>query len=207
MASRFEVGLTLGQLEKDLLAMGNSAPAIMARALNRAGTSGKTAMVRGVAASTGIRQKRISDDIRISKASRNDLKFVLDIRGRRLPLIEFKAKGPEPSRGRGRGVSWTNEGQTKREPHAFIAAMPQGHRGVFIRTRFTAAGARFKPHGTSKRTGRPLLREVIEELFGPSIPHVFEKQIPVFQAASQESLIKNLVHEIGFERSRLQGSE
>jgi hypothetical protein len=183
----FEVGLSLGELQKDLLGLGQSAPLILSRAINRAATSGKTAMARAIAADTGIRNKVVADEIKILKATRKEPKAVIEIRGRRIPLIEFKARGPEPSRGKGRGVSYTLPTGRGRVANAFIATMPQGHRGVF------------------KRLQTPRLP--IKELFGPSLPHVFEKFLPTFSAAAQESLVKNIVSEIRFERSKQAGAE
>lgn len=200
MPIRFDVtSLSIGELEKDLRAMGSRAPSILARAINRAGSAGKTAMVRAVADDTGFRQKTIEKEIRIVKASKTEPRFTMEIRGRRIPLIEFKARGPEPSRGRGRGVTWTNQGETKREPHAFIATMPTGHRGVFVRSRFTRGGARYSERFVD---GRKRNVEIIKELFGPSIPQVFQRHIPVLEDAAQIALVKNLAHDIGFERSR-----
>lgn len=184
---RFEIGLGLGSLEQDLLAMGQSGPLVLSRALNRAAISGKTAMARAIAADTGIRNKVVSEEIRIFKASRLNTKVTLEVKGKRIPLIEFKARGPEPSKGRGRGVSYTLPTGRGRVPNAFIATMPQGHRGVFKRTQTR--------------------RLPIIELFGPSIPHVFEKFLPTFEAAAQESLVKNIVSQMNFERSKQTGTE
>lgn len=183
----FEIGLSLGQLQDELLALGKSAPLVLSRALNRAATSGKTAMARSIAADTGIRNKTVSEEIRILRATRQVPKVVIEIKGRRIPLIEFKARGPEPSRGKGRGVSYTLPTGRGRIENAFIATMPQGHRGVFKR----------------RQTGRL----PIQELFGPSLPHVFEKFLPTFESAAQESLTKNIVREISFEQSKQTGAD
>jgi len=52
--------LDIRALQKDLLEMGQQAPLIMARALNRAAVSGQTAMVKAVSADTGIAAKNVS---------------------------------------------------------------------------------------------------------------------------------------------------
>src|SRR3990172_8829858 len=181
----------LGTLKRDLEALGAQAPLVMARALNRAILSGQTAMVKTIGADTGIAAKNIKREIRIDKAQRTRPVAAIEIVGRRIPLIAFSARGPEPSRGRGRGgsgpgggrgrgVSYRLLGGRGRISNAFIATMPSGHRGVFRR-----------------KTKRRL---AIFELHGPSIPHVFEKHFPVFRAAAEESLLKNLASEISFAR-------
>ena len=162
----------------DLAALGRQAPLVMSRALNRAGTSGKTAMVKAVVADTGLRQKDVNREVQVDKATRSDPRVAFVIRGRRIPLISFGARGPEPSRGRGRGVSYRLPTGRGRVPGAFIATMHSGHRGVYKRS-------------TKKRL--PII-----ELRGPSLPHVFEKFVPAFHAAAQESLVKNLRSEISF---------
>ena|SRR3990172_2558910 len=180
----------LGTLKRDLEALGAQAPLVMARALNRAILSGQTAMVKTIGADTGIAAKNIKREIRIDKAQRTRPVAAIEIVGRRIPLIAFSARGPEPSRGRGRGVSYRLPGGRGRISNAFIATMKSGHRGVFRR----------KPG--ARRHGEPPTRPQLPifELRGPSIPHVFEKHFPIFRAAAEESLLKNLASEISFAR-------
>lgn len=185
----FRISLGLGELQQQLLGIGAAGPRILARSLDRAATSGKTAMARAISQDTGIANKNVTREILIDKAglySSADPRIVVSIKGRRLPLIAFQARGPEPSRGRGRGVSWVNQGARKREPHAFIATFASGHRGVF------------------ERKGKP--RFPIRELLGPSLPHVFTQKIDVFETAAQESLTKNLIHELGREVEKQTGA-
>ena len=172
----------LGPLMADLELLGTQAPVVLARALNRAGGSGLTAMRRAVATDMGVSQKAITRVLVTTKANASRLGWGITMKGRRIPLIEFKARGPEPSRGRGRGVSWRYPGAKMRGPNLFIATVGshpdrEGHRGVFGRM-----------PGVS--------RLPIKEKFGPSIPHVAEKKVPVFEAAANASLEKNVLHEI-----------
>jgi hypothetical protein len=175
---RFEADIRA--LQKDLESMADQAPAILARALNRAGVSGQTAMVRAITADTGLAAKDVKREIALDKATRSFPLVRLTIKGRRLPLVAFQARGPEPSRGRGKGVSYRLPTGRGRVPDAFIATMKSGHRGVF------------------KRKAKKRL--AIIELQGPSLPHVFEKKLAAFQEAAQASLIKNLEHDISFAR-------
>ena len=133
-------------------------------------------MVKGIGRDTGLPAKRIKSEIRMNEVGSTGIQ--IEIRGRRLPLIDFKAKGPEPSRGRGRGVSYRLPGGRKRAPHAFIATMPSGHRGVFQR--------------------RGSARSPVYQLHGPSLVRVFEKFLPLGAERGREALVKNLRSEIHF---------
>lgn len=177
-------GFELGELKAELLEMGRQAPIIMARALNRASTSGQAATVKAVAKDTGLQQKYVKREIRIDKATRSTPTAAVEIAGKRIPLIAFQARGPEPSRGKGRGVSYRLPTGRGRVSDAFIVTVGAGgHRGVFKR--------------------RSARRFPIVELRGPSIPHVFEKYLaPVFFPAASESLLKNLRSEIAFAKSK-----
>jgi hypothetical protein len=193
--SRFAFELDIRAFQKDLEDMAAQAPAIMAYALNRALVSGQTAMVRAVTADTGIAAKNVRREIVLDKANLSRPVAALTIAGKRIPLIAFQARGPEPSRGRGKGVSYRLPTGRGHIPNAFIATMMSGHRGVFTRK---PGFAKSKRHGEQET--RPQLP--IQEKRGPSLPHVFEKFVPTFQAAAQESLVKNLAHEIAWAKSK-----
>lgn len=182
------VSANLGPLLDDIAAMSAQAPIILMRGLNKAGAIGKTAMVRAVATDTGIRMKDVHKVIRTAKATPSRLMWDITLKGKRIPLIAFGARGPEPSRGRGRGVTWKSvKGEKKRVKDFFIATVGTGkHRGVFQRM------------GTSSRksSGAWSLNLPIAEKFGPSIPHVAEKKVPVFDAAANAALERSVLHEI-----------
>ena len=85
----------LGPLMADLELLGTQAPVVLARALNRAGGSGLTAMRRAVATDMGVSQKAITRVLVTTKANASRLGWGITMKGRRIPLIEFKARGPE----------------------------------------------------------------------------------------------------------------
>lgn len=157
-----------------------NAPAAIARALNRSATSANVVMVRAIAQDLGLKQGDVKDRIAIRSASPSDLRAQLIATGARIPLIKFNARERL-----GRGVTARLPGGRGQYPSAFIATMRSGHRGVFV------------------RKGRPRLP--IAELFGPSIPRVFEKFIPVGTARALEQLAKNLVSEMRFALRRSAG--
>jgi hypothetical protein len=151
------------------------------RAMNRSAISARAVGARVVAKDLGLRVGTIREQIKISRATVVDLTVTLSVRGRRIPLIEFSASGKEPSRGKGRGVSYRLGGQRRRIPTAFIATMKSGHRGVFRRI---------------LRGRLPIV-----ELLGPSIAVAFSRK-PIVEAISnrfREAMSTNLQHEIEFE--------
>jgi hypothetical protein len=160
-------------------------PVAIARALNRAGTSTRAVMARAISKDTGLPVNTVRGKLHLDKATPHHLVVRISVTGKRLPLINFKARGPEPSRGRGRGVTARLPGGAGRYPHAFIATMATGHKGVFQR----------QSRGPGSR------RLPIRQLYGPSLPKVFEKVTPEGLAAGEAALVKNLVSELRFATS------
>lgn len=163
-------------------------PGAIARAVNRAATSTRAKMATRIAKDLGLRTGTVRDEIKITPAREPAFVARLVVSGKRIPLIEFKASGPEPSRGRGRGVRARLPGGAGRYPHAFIATMPKsGHRGVF--ERFDSRG---RKGARGPRGGR------VYELRGPSLPHVFHKITPESLVHADQVLRTNLIHELRF---------
>jgi hypothetical protein len=110
------------------------------RALNRAGDQALTAIGREIrrvynmSAADARRQARV-----VNRAQRGRLYFTIRISSRRLKLIQFVrgSRAPTVTRRRaGAGVTVeVKRGSRRTIPHAFIAAMPSGHTGVFARIR------------------------------------------------------------------------
>ena len=190
MAMRLEVHV--GEWERALGQLGRRGPVAVARGINRTAGSERTAMARAVASDMGIPVKAAREAIAVRKASAANLTAQVIAKGKRLPLIDFKARGPEPSRGRGRGVSYVMQGQRRTIPNAFIATVSRagdegqhaGHRGVFVRK--MQAG-----------------RLPIVQLRGVSIAVAFAHLVPAGEARRAETLAGNVTHEIEFELSRL----
>jgi hypothetical protein len=162
------------------------APLAQMRALNRAIASSNTAMVRVIAGDLGVKQGVVRDRIKVEQATTARLRARLYANAKRIPLIDFGAKGPEPSRGRGTGVTVKSGSGRRTIPGAFITTVGAGHRGVFTR----AAKGSTDPRGRK--------RLPIRELFGPSIWQVFRKFESVGLDRGREQLIKNLQSEFRF---------
>lgn len=182
-ALRWDARQCIADLEA--LKSGGAAKAI-ARGINRTAASEKVALSREVAKDMGLAVGVAKDAISIEQARPTRLSARVIGKGSRIPLVDFKARGPEPSRGRGRGVTARLPGGKGRYPSAFIATMKSGHRGVFQRV----------PNAD---------RTPMFELFGPSIGKVFEKVVPVGEARRAEVLNKNVQRELEFALSRAKG--
>jgi hypothetical protein len=148
-----------------------------ARAINRGLTSGKTVMVREVAAALGVKQAAVKRFIGSRNATADRLEGRVYAFGKRgIPLIDLDAKGPEPSRGQGAGVRVrATPGQF---PNAFIAISKTGKRAVF------------------ERVGRARLP--IQQLFTRRIPDVWREARGAGVTRAAESLRTNLVSEIRY---------
>lgn len=180
---RVQVKLDTVDMKAGIAALRSKFPAAIRRALKRAGTSGRSAMTKLISEDIGIQQKKIREEI---KTEVGDMYVRLTVSGGRLNLIEFGARGPEPSRGRGNGVAYRLPQGRGRVPNAFIAKMKSGHRGVFVRA----------PGAQSKKTAKGWTQLPIVELKGPSLVKVFDKRKPEGQVVAAESLLKNVVHEV-----------
>lgn len=165
----------------------------VARALNRSITSGRALAARLISREMGLKVSTVKAALRTTSANQNHLTATLTASTKRIPLIQFNARGPEPSRGKPGGVTAKLKGGPGRYPHAFIATMPTGHRGVFTR-----------PDGVRRRRGAAPNRSQlpIVELKGPSIWRAFEQVEPEVRARTGEQLVKNLASEIAFALSR-----
>lgn len=180
-----------------------------ARALNRTADSTKTHAVRRVAADLDIAQRRIRENIYVTRARPDRLVATVEARPGgagvgtfqskkaaqgRIPLLEFHAR----ARKRG-GVSYRLPTGRGLAPQGFIAMMASGHVGVFKRIPGTQM-ERSKWLRHSLRLGRDMKRQKIMELFGPSIPHSLSSPaiLEAVKATAGETLQKNLLHELEY---------
>jgi hypothetical protein len=177
------------KIEIDLREYPNRVNRAIVRALNRGINSGRTAMVREIAADTGMKQKDIRDALRLRQATLAEPRVVLAATLKRIPLIAFNARQTSA------GVSYRLRNGRGKLEGAFIATTRvQGngtggtHRGVFKRV---LPSVRKSVTGWSKNLP-------IKERYGPSLGHVFAKFRAIGQARAWEMFEKNLDHELGF---------
>jgi hypothetical protein len=173
------VQLNTSDVERAMRALKAKAPIAIVRALNKSIASAKVVMAREVASDLGLKIGDVKERISLREARLDNFSATLYAHGSPIPLIDFGATGPEPSRGKGRGVTAKLSAKRTRYPHSFIAKMRSGHRGVFTR----AEGAK---------------RLKILEQHGPSIAYIFGKHVAVGIARGEEQLVKNLKSEFRF---------
>jgi hypothetical protein len=133
-----------------LHALGRLGPVVAMRATNDALGAARTDVRRGLAADSGLTQAVVRQSMSEVRATVSRPEARLTVTGRRIPLIDFRARQTRT------GVSYRLPGGRNTVPGGFIQTMRSGHRGVF------------------KRRGRPRLP--IDELFGPSLPHIVRRR-------------------------------
>jgi minor tail protein Z (GPZ) len=179
-------GLTLTTNSPEMVArIRKKAPIAQARALNRAGVSANATILSAVSSDTGLKVSTLRERINVGRpATPEHLSVRVYASTKGIPLIQFRARGPEPSRGRGRGVTAQIQGGSVRYPRAFIATMKNGRRGVFER------GNKTNPIGRA--------RLPITEKYGPSIYLVALRYRQAGLDRGREALVKNLQSEFRF---------
>lgn len=172
-----DITVTSGKAEAEIGKMPERTTKAMARSLNRGINSARSVMVFRISKDTGLRSKDVRDALPVTLATPNRLIVRLATSLKRIPLIRFGARGPEPSRGKGKGVTYRIGTQGRgRLASAFIARMGSGHRGVFMRT------------GTA--------RLPIRELKGPSLGRVFARYRNEAAGIAQEMFDRNFAREL-----------
>jgi hypothetical protein len=129
------------------------------RALNKMGEQLVTAMSREVRrVGYNLKASVIKKGLRLRRASSGDLRVVVVASGRPVPLVNYSARQTS------KGVTVNVLKGRKLISEAFIATMPSGHRGVYVRE---GEGKHVKVTKGGKVRWHQL---PIRELFGPSVP-------------------------------------
>jgi Prophage minor tail protein Z (GPZ) len=147
-------------------------PQAVARAINKTAVSARAQAAREIR-NVGYRIKiaQIKKQLIIRRATRAELQAVIRASGRPIPLINYNARQNK----QGVSVAVLRGGTTIK--HAFIATMPSGHRGVFLRKDYARTMSRHEKHGITHGAGQRGKHGLpIFELFGPSIPAAFANE-------------------------------
>ena len=169
----------LARLEADLAHVRDGAKRALSAAINDTLRSGRTQLTRRMREHLNLKAGDVRDRIQITKRpSGTDLEGVLRLDYQAVRLQLFR---PRASKKGGVIVTTTKADVGQRFRHYFSARMASGHVGVFRRVpgspkvrpqRGRYAGAMFK-RGPKK--GQAILRQQIQETFGPSVLAAFEK--------------------------------
>lgn len=178
-----------------------------ARAANRAATWAKTRIVDQVSLALGIKKSDIDGKwthrnfggVFVShkaKPEEGEAYSEVSINGARVPLFRFSGQPAKPPTLE--GISYTI-GAGAQFHNAFTAVMASGHIGFFKRIAGGGGGGKHKwlwTHGHWVKSGSP-----IQELLGPSIPHVAEESADFKKLVSVDAhdyFSERMDHELGF---------
>lgn len=174
----------------------------MVRALNRAGDQSVTAASREIRRVYNVKASTARSQIKVrDRARRGKLWFTIRIFSKRIPLMDFSPRQTKA----GVTVQVKKGGGRRLIRHAFIAKMPSGHIGVFVRATNSRRAGGDPVFRFGKGSGRPGRRWgepdlPIAELTTLSVPRMFlEKSVrsAVAKIAS-ESFSRNFEQQIKF---------
>ena len=179
--------------------------AAISRALNKTARTARAQSSKLIrAAGYGLPANELKKSIDIRPSTTSSLVAQITGTGRPIPLIKYGARAVKT---RGGGVTVNVLHGRKQIRAAFIATMPSGHRGVFVRVGSAAHNAlratgkiKLVKHARSSyKHGLP-----IEELFGPSIPSALinEKVSEAMTRVITDRFPVVLRHELNFEALR-----
>lgn len=186
---RHNINQAVDQLAKFSRDMADKA---VTRAINKTAQQAKTSAGREIKDQYQISTRVIGRSISIRRAGRGVMQAVITATGKPLPLIAFQAKKDS------RGVSVQIKGRRVVVPHAFIATMKSGHKGVFARGGYKGG---FERNG--KQFGRFQFgkqRFPIGELFTFSVPQGFSNKMVKDKVVKRinEQFPKVLAQEIAY---------
>lgn len=175
------------------------------RAINKTGMTARANASQNIrAAGYNIKASAIKRALVIRRATGDELTAILRASGRPIPLIAYGARQSKSG-----VVVKVKNGQATIK-HGFIATMPSGHRGVFVRVETEAQGRELglhlASHGMSAGKSRHGLP--IRQLFGPSIPAAFANETvrEATIAAIHERFPVVLDQELNYLRMKLDGA-
>lgn len=153
----------------------------ISRAINKVAVAARTLILRMITGQIAVTQRDLRRrSIRLRKASFGKLFAVVSVRGGRIPLSRFGARQTR------RGVTYRirKTGGRSRIDGAFLATMPGGHTGVFLR------------RADESQPGGRVRRLPIDEKFGPSVPEVFTNIREVLSGTFERLLGERLDGEV-----------
>lgn len=166
---------SIKEAERILRAAPKAFPRVMRRAINRTVDSAATDLKRRAAERIKLPKGEIARGIGKRKANYGRLSGAIDALPHRPALTKFKG-----TRQLKRGVKYRIGAEGfKMIVHGFIATMPSGHRGVFLRATY-ARGQYIPMKGDSSK-------EMIFQLKGPSIWLVIVDTAGLLAAVNQKA--------------------
>jgi hypothetical protein len=171
-----------GDVREMLQHLRREAPAANARVVNRGLAAGLTRAVREVARALAVLSRDVRAAFALRRATPARAEAAIVAVDKRIGLVKAGARGPEPSRGRGRVT--VRAGQVP--PSAFLATTRSGHRAVWVRRGVSRSRAGLPPSS-------PALP--IQEVHTEAVPSVFVRMVEPVLARITEALVTTARHE------------
>jgi len=163
----------------------------------------RTATSKKIREGYAIKKRDLDAAMKIKLAKSGEMSATIEVSGRPIAASKFGTPRQTGKRGRphrgsthagGGTLVQTYAGKVRRLiPHAFIATMKSGHKGVWKRDM-----ARKRPSIIGKR-GKPIKgKAYLEEIYGPSIPQLFWNRVvkPVIYKTVNETWQKRFMHHV-----------
>lgn len=170
----------LKDLQRTLAGIPNAMPRVMSRGLNRTATEARTQLSRFLSGKVGLRVKDVRSRLGLQRATHNNWRSAVRFLAATMPIIRF------PTEQTSTGVTYKlRRGKSATILHAFIARMPAGHKGVFLRARY--AKGRYVSMQGKKKEAIYEQKIVLSEIFTGS-----ESELDRIYRDSHERLAKNI---------------
>lgn len=178
------IEITSEQIEKVHLLLNNiprGAEKALSNVVNRANTTIKSEVIKGITSVYSISQTNIRAETNIKMRTQNTGEGIIGtvlFAGHKLPLYRFNVSPKKPSQNSMVKASLMKSNSQTPFEHAFIAEMKSGHVGVFKRdTRKRLPVTEYMGLSTAQMAGNSIVLEKVEE-------------------AAQETINKRIEHEI-----------
>ncbi len=146
-------------------------PRAAVRALNRTAITVRKEAKKELPKQMGIKQAHIRDAFYLTKANLSRMQSIVGVRFKPLALTKFKN-----TRQLKRGVTSKAWGTRKLYPHAFIAQMNSGHKGVYLSARGMGRKGRISNVKYSEGGHRYRSAKIVKQLYGPSPSRAFAEK-------------------------------
>lgn len=172
----------LEHAEKALAGIKNGAKIAAMNAINRAMSAGRTTAIKDAAKNYTVKQNRVAQTIKMSKARVDSLQASIRSRGKAIKLIDFQTNPSRPQ---------------KKRPDVLKANVLRSSGFQPVKGAFVAASKKTGKLGVFIRTAKE--RYPIQQLYGPSIPEILGTKTvaEAVESRAQEVLGDRFNHEIG----------
>ena len=167
---------------------------VFANAMNRGLSRIKTKAVSQIKKVYAVDDKALQDTtkIEVKRANTGNLVGHVSFSGTKIPLYKFNVTPKEPGAGGPVKAGVMKSGSMTTFKDAFIAQMPNGHKGIFERIGIQGIKSRTSKYKASEHT------EKISEIMGLSAAQMAgnDSNIEILEKETQELVNKRIIHEM-----------